>query len=156
MNKRILEILSNVMREIRDSSLENLDLQLLFDILSEQGFSDEEISTAMSWLMDHGESVDRLLQSPLSNIPKPIWRQLNETEQTIISPTAFSYLFHLRELEILSDSDMERIIERAQYLQIQEMNVEEMQDLIAAVMLEFEDSASTGYFQFTSSNRFQH
>ena len=151
MNKRILEILTYVMREIRENSFEDLDLRLVLDILAEQGFSEDEISTAMSWLMNHGESIDRLLQGYPSSVPRPVWRLLNETEQHAISPKAFSYLFHLRELELLSDDVMERIIERAVSLRATQLTVDDMQDLIAAVVLDFENSASEGYFQFTST-----
>ena len=152
MNKRILEILTFMMREIRENSFEDLDLHLILDILSEQGFSEEEISTAMSWFMHHGEIIDRLMQRYPSDVPRPVWRQLNETEQDAISPKAFSYLFHLRELELLSDNNMERIIERAVNLRTLHLSVDDMQDLIAAVVLDFEKNASDGYFQFTSTS----
>jgi uncharacterized protein Smg (DUF494 family) len=151
MNKRILEILTYVMKEIRNSTFEDLDLQFILDILSKQGFSEDEIAAAMSWLMNHGENIDRLIKGHPAGLPRPIWRHLNESEMDAISPNAFSYLFHLRELELLSDDNMERIIERAVTLRSSHLTVEDMQDLIAAVVLDFETSASEGYFQFTST-----
>ncbi len=151
MNKRFLDILSFVMKEIRDNAFGEIDLQLILDILSEQGFSDEEISTAMSWLLNHGESIDRIIKGHPSDIPRPIWRELNEIEKEIISPEAYGYLFQLRELELVTDDMMELIIERAVSLQLASIDVKEMQDLIAAVVLDFENSASDGYFQFNSN-----
>jgi uncharacterized protein Smg (DUF494 family) len=151
MNKRILDILSYVMREIRDNSYEDIDLQLVVDILVEQGFSDQDISTAMSWLMHHGETIDRVLHGFPVGIPRPIWRQLNDLEKNAISPKAFGYLFHLRDLDILNDMEMENIIDRAVSLDINHIDVEDMQDLIAAVVLDFENSASQGYFQYTTT-----
>ena len=139
------------MREIRDNSFEDIDLQLVVDILLEQGFSDDEISTAMSWLMHHGETIDRVLQGYPAGVPRPVWRILNEMEKSAISPNAFGYLFHLRELELLNDMEMENIIDRAVSLQISHIDVEDMQDLIAAVVLDFENSASQGYFQYTTT-----
>jgi len=151
MNKRVLDILSFVMKEIRENFFGDIDLQLIIDILSDQGFTDDEISSAMSWIMNHGESIDRIIKGHPADVPKPVWRLLTETEKDIISPEAYSYLFHLRELELLSDDEMERIIERAVSLQMSQLDVKEMQDLIAAVVLDFENSASEGFFQFNST-----
>jgi len=151
MTKHIIEILSYVMKEIKENSFDEIDMQFIMDILAEQGFSDEDISSAMYWIMNHGENIDRLVQGSPDGVPKPVWRLLNERENDAISPSAFSYLFHLRELGLLSDDAMEKIIERATTLQLSQLDVEEMQDLIAAVVLDFENSASNGYFQFTAT-----
>jgi uncharacterized protein Smg (DUF494 family) len=143
------------MKEIRENSFDEVDLQFIIDILSERGFSESEISSAMSWLMNHGENIDRLFASQASGVPRPLWRNLNDEEKSSISPDAFSYLFRLRELQLLSDNDVEAIIERAVKLQIPQIDIEDMQDLIAIVVLDFDKSASGGYFQFTS-NRLPH
>ena len=155
MNKRILEIIAYVMREIRETSLHDIDLQLLMDILLEKGFSEKEISAAMNWLMSHGETIDRMTKAKATPVPRPVWRQLIDYERNAISPEAFSYLFHLRELEILSDDDMESIIERAVNMKLPNLDVQDMQDIIVMVVLDFEQNASAGFFQFTA-NRLSH
>ncbi len=155
MNRRLLEILTVVMKEIKENSFDEVDLQFVMDMLSERGFSETEISSAMTWLMHHGENIDRIFASKAAGVPRPIWRHLNEEERSAISPKAFSYLFHLRELELLGDNEVESIIERAVKLQMPQLDVEDMQDLIAIVVLDFDQSASGGYFQFTS-NRLPH
>ena len=152
MKKRVLDILSYMMKEIKENSLGDVDLQLFVDVLSAQGFSEDDISMAMSWLMSHVENIHRVIHGQPSFVPRPIWRHLNETERNAISPGAFGYLFHLRELDLVSDYDMERIIEQAVNLDTPFLNVEDMQDLIAAIVLDFENSASNGYFQFTTTS----
>ena len=151
MEKKILEVLTYIMQEIRQNSIIDIDLQLIMDLLAERGFSDNEISSTMSWLMNHSESMDRIFRGTPSETPRPIWRHLNELEKKIITPTAFSYLFHLRELQLLSDDDMEKIIERATNLQLSQVNEEDIQNLITAVVLDIENNASGGYFQFNST-----
>ncbi len=151
MNKRFLDVLTFVINEIQMNPQSDLDLQTLVDILEDEGFSQDEISSAMSWLMNNGESLDRIATGYASHFPRPVWRTLNEREQEAISPKAYSYLFHLREINVLSDDKMEKVIDRAVNLRLLQMNVEDMKDLIAAVVLDFEDSASKGYFQFTST-----
>jgi uncharacterized protein Smg (DUF494 family) len=151
MNKRTLEVLTFIMKEIRENSFDDIDLQFIMGVLIEKGFSEEEIRAAMLWLMNHGDNFDRSYQRQTSGIPRPIWRHLTDLESSAISASAFSYLFHLRELNLLSDDEMEAIIERAVRLQIPQMEIEDLQDLITAVVLDVETSASDGYFQFTST-----
>ena len=151
MDKRFLDVLTFVLSEIRENSNGDIDLQAVVDILEDEGFSEDEISSAMSWIMGHGDQLDRITTKVKNSVPRPLWRALNEMEEEAISPKAFSYLFHLRELNVLTDDNMERIIDRAVGLRLLHINVEDMKDLVAAVVLEFEDSAAKGYFQFTST-----
>lgn len=151
MNKRFLDILTFILNEIREQSNTDIDLQMVVDLLEEEGFTEDEITSAMSWLMSHGENLDRTAVAPTTAFPRPLWRTLNDVEREAISPTAFSYLFHLRELNLLSDDSMERIIERAVGMRLFQIDVEEMKELIAAIVLNFEDSAAKGYFQFTTT-----
>ncbi|NLP09863.1 DUF494 domain-containing protein [bacterium] len=155
MNKRTLEIIAYMIREIRETSLDDIDLQLIMDILQEKGFSENDISAAMVWLVNHGETIDRMSKSRSSVVPRPVWRQLNEFERNAISTEAFSYLFHLRELNILNDDDMESIIERAVNMKLPKLDIQDMQDLIVMVVLDVEQNASAGFFQFTI-NRLSH
>jgi len=155
MNKRTLEIIAYMIREIRETSFDDIDLQLIMDILQEKGFSENEISAAMVWLVNHGETIDRMNKTGSSAVPRPVWRQLNEFERTAISPEAFGYLFHLRELNILNDDDMESIIERAVNMKLPKLDIQDMQDLIVMVVLDVAQNASAGYFQFTA-NRLSH
>ena len=155
MDKRFLDVLTFVLNEISENSDGDLDLQTVIDVLEEEGFSEDDISSAMSWILNHGDQLDRITTEQKSNIPRPVWRSLNEIEEESITPKAYSYLFHLRELNILSDDNLEKVIDRAVDLRLMRMNVEDMKDLVAAVVLNFEDSASRGYFQFTST-RYPH
>ncbi|HNW60074.1 MAG TPA: DUF494 family protein [bacterium] len=152
MNKRLLEIIAYAMKEIKNNSFENIDLQFIMDVLLERGFSEEEISGAMSWLVNHGETIDRIIKKQRDDVPRPVWRHLNETERQAISPEAYGYLFHLREMELLDDDAMETIIERAVNIKLPSLDIEDMQDLIAIVVLDFENSASEGYFQYTANH----
>ncbi|MBN1466629.1 DUF494 family protein [candidate division KSB1 bacterium] len=155
MDKRFLDVLTFVLNEINENSDGDLDLQTVIDVLEDEGYSEDEISSAMSWIMNHGDQLDRITTEQKSNIPRPVWRSLNDIEEETISPKAYSYLFHLRELNILTDDNLEKIIDRAVNLRLLRMSVEDMKDLVTAVVLNFEDSASKGYFQFTST-RYPH
>jgi uncharacterized protein Smg (DUF494 family) len=151
MNHRIFKILSFVIKEIQKNSIEEIDLNVIVQALEDRGFSEDEIATAISWLGSKDEAMDPMLYDTGVGLPRPVWRQLNDMEQQAISPSAYSYLFHLREMQILADSEMEMVIERAVKLDIPQIGVEDMQDLIAIIVLDFEGTASEGFFQFTSN-----
>jgi uncharacterized protein Smg (DUF494 family) len=154
LDKRFLDVLNFVLDEMNESSTGDLDLETIVDVMQDEGFSDDEIQSAMSWIMNHGDGFESNTV-PLSNVPRPMWRALNEIEEQTISPKAYSYLFRLRQLNVLTDDNMEKVIDRAVDLRLFNMNVEDMKDLVAAVVLNFEDSASKGYFQFTTT-RYPH
>ena len=155
MDKRFLDVLTFVLNEISENTDGDLDLQTVIDVLQEEGYSEDEISSAMSWIMNHGDPLDRITAEQQSDIPRPVWRSLNDIEEETISPNAYSYLFHLRELNILTDDNLEKVIDRAVDLRLMRMSVEDMKDLVTAVVLNFEDSASKGYFQFRAT-RYPH
>jgi len=151
MNKRFLDILSFIMNELQENSLSDLDMQVLYDMLVDEGFTEDDISLAMAWLLNNEDELYNFNIENKSSRPRPIWRSLNEVEREAISPKAFSFLFHLRDIGILSDDSMENVIDRAVNLRLNAVDVEDMKELIAAVVLDFEASASKGYFQFTST-----
>ena len=154
MDKRFLDVLNFVLDEMNENGTNDLDLETIVDVMQDEGFSDDEIQSAMSWIMNNGDSFEQS-SIQLNSVPRPMWRALNEIEEQTISPKAYSYLFHLRQLNILSDDNMEKVIDRAVDLRLFNMNVEDMKDLVAAVVLNFEDSASKGFFQFTTT-RYPH
>jgi uncharacterized protein Smg (DUF494 family) len=155
MNRRILKALAYLFRELSYNQLEDLDLQMVTDLLMEQGFSDEEISIALTWIGDQNEWDNTYDPLEFQGLPRPVWRQLNDAEQDVLSPKAFGYLVHLRESNVLGDAEMEMVIDHAIRLDIPQMSIEDMQDLIAVVMLDVESNASHGFFQFTP-NRLPH
>jgi len=152
MNKKLFDVLELVLKEIRENVVGEVQLQTIIDMLYEHGFSDDEISLAMSWLLSSGDNLQQLVGSAPEGLPRPLWRNLNDEEREAISPSAYSFLFHLRELELLSDNKMEQVIDRAVRLNTSYLGVEDMKELITAVVLDYEDNASSGYFQFLSTS----
>ncbi|MDZ7721287.1 MAG: DUF494 family protein [candidate division KSB1 bacterium] len=151
MDKKLFDVLEMVLKELQESFAGEIPVQHVIDFLEEQGFSDDEISLAMSWLLGNEDTAQNLIDKPGKSLPRPMWRSLNEDEQEAISPNAFGYLFRLRELDVLTDSMMERIIDQAVRLHTTHLDVEDMKELVTAVVLEYEDNASSGFFQFISN-----
>jgi len=140
MHEKIVEILIYLIGELRKNTpLNDIDLA----VLSQQGYSTTEISTAYNWLFDkisHGENLITDIEeaSPHSH------RVLHEAERSVISADAFGYLIQLRELGLITDLDIEALIDRIMMSGYLLINVEEIKSLAAAIMLENVDVVSSG------------
>lgn len=155
MDKRFLDVLTFVLDEIDENGSSDLDLETIVDVMQDEGFSDDEIQSAMTWILSQNNVLNSISTDQRSTVPRPMWRALNDIEEQTISPKAYSYLFHLRQINVLTDDNMEKVIDRAVDLRLNQMNVEDMKDLVAAVVLNFEESAAKGFFQFTTT-RYPH
>jgi uncharacterized protein Smg (DUF494 family) len=109
MFERILEILSRMISQMdRNDSSVNIDVEEL----KELGYTQSEISTAFSWLADRvdisteKEYIDNSLGGSNS------FRILHEGELGLFSPDAWGKLINLNAIGLLTNKDIEKIIER--------------------------------------------
>ena len=134
MNERVVEILVYIMNQIRNKkdALNQLDL-LSQDLLS-RVYTENEISSAFSWLMERiGSDTDELVKhtGPVSSFS---FRVLHELEQMIIAPEAFGYLLQMKELNLLDDYDIEQVIERAVMLGTSQVDIVGIKAIVASVL----------------------
>jgi Smg protein len=140
MQEKIIEIIVYLIHEIRsDKRLGEIDLRTLAD----KGYTENEISTAFSWLFDKinlGESilVDERSSSPRSH------RVLHDAERSVIGPDAYGYLIELRELGLLDEMDTEQVIDKIMMAGFQSVGTSEMKSIIASILFDFDDSNRVG------------
>jgi uncharacterized protein Smg (DUF494 family) len=140
MQEKIVEILIYLIGELqKNTPIAEIDLS----ILSKSGYTPAEISTAFTWLyekIERGENIiiDQSTRSPHSQ------RILHDAERMVITPEAFGYLIQMRELGIISDIDIEVIIDRVMMSGYFSVDVEEMKSQAAALVLENGESADSG------------
>ena len=140
MQEKIVEILIYLISELRKNTpISEIDLT----VLSKNGYSPAEISTAFNWLYDkiaQGENivVDQSHSSPHSH------RILHEAERHVIHPDAFGYVIQLRELGLISDADIEVLIERMMMGGYVSVNLDEMKSQVATLILENDETTHSG------------
>jgi len=131
MKERIVEILIYIMSQMQSNrGIAEVDLGSLRD----KGYTQSEISAAFSWLYDNM----MLNEVGKSHEGVPIEgsrRVLHEMEKQILSTDAQGYLIQLRELELLSDRDLELVIERAAMSGFERLTAVELQEIVASVLL---------------------
>ncbi len=131
MQERIVEIILFLVNELKSNKqLSEVDVSFLTD----NGYTPTEISTAFSWLFERlsigQEIVSEERDTRLSH------RVLHEAEKMIVTPEAYGYLLQCRELGLLSNADIETIIEKVMAAGFSTVGVAEMKSFVAGVLLD--------------------
>ena len=133
MREKIVEILLYVLSEVRRSKKSLADIDTT--PLEQRGYTDAEISTAFSWLFDRmkGSGAADGNISPVS--PKS-FRILHVAEQFVLSAEAHGYLIQLQEFGLLSNTELEIVIERAMQSGLDRLDIPEIQTILAFVLFD--------------------
>ena len=136
---RIVDILVVLMDEIKSGGMKNERMEVLSTELMKRGYSEHEISTAFSWILERiVVPEDEITANPGS------FRVLHDIEKIFISKEAFGFLIQLASLGILSHSEIEQVIETALMESSPGLGVDRIKTLIADVILGDTDSLMTG------------
>ncbi len=137
MQERIIEIIVYLLNEIKTTqkSLQEIDLQKLEKL----GFTTSEMNAAFSWLFDRLYLTEMNLNVKSSE-KKNSHRILHDVEKLMILPEAYGYLLQLRELEILSDLEMEFIIERIMINYSHPVDLKEMIAITASIIFQKDEN----------------
>ncbi len=143
MHEKILELIIYLVNEIRnekragDTMKRYHESGIDINSLTKSGYTPAEISTAFSWLLDHitmGENLVVGANSPHSH------RILHEVERLAIGGEAQGYLIQLRELGLITDDDVEVVIERVMMSGLSQAGIAEIKSLVAKVLFENDES----------------
>ncbi len=134
MQEKILELIMYLVSEIRnDKRTDEIDIASL----TKNGYTPAEISSAFSWLYEHTSTGENLIvgaNSPHSH------RILHEVERLALSNEAQGYLIQLRELGLLSDEDLESVIERVMMSGMTRVGLAEIRSVAASVLFENDEA----------------
>jgi uncharacterized protein Smg (DUF494 family) len=140
MQEKIVEIIVYLIHEMRhDKRLGEIDLRVLAD----RGYTDNEISTAFSWLFDKINLGENLLTDG-RRTQTHSHRILHDAERAVITPEAHGYLIQLRELGLLDDMEVELAIDRIMMAGFGSVGLQEIKSIAASIMFDYDDSARIG------------
>jgi Smg protein len=114
--------------------LENLED--ISDSLRNQGFTDNEITSAYSWVLDQLQTESQLLHG-ISH-PGSSFRVFSDKERQHFSRETQGYLMQLRHLGLLTDAQMETVLERGALVGPAPINLDQIKIIIGTVL--FRDS----------------
>ena len=121
--------------------------------LSEQGYTESEISAALSWIIERGDqSLDHQ-----GNTNTGSFRVLHGLESETISSEAWGLLLSYANLGLLSNEDTEQIIERAMIMGGEtSVDLEEIRAIIAVYVMNMGLDSNTGSKTLLSGNESIH
>jgi len=145
VGNRVLEIVVFLMSHIKDhqGQLENIDD--ISSYLKSNGFTDNEISSAYSWVLDQLQTDSQFIvddsQSGIST------RVFTDNERRNFTSEAVGYIMQLRYLGLITDAQVELILERGSLLGPSPVDLEEIKMLIGSMLFRENDLADTGRHQ---------
>jgi uncharacterized protein Smg (DUF494 family) len=151
MNERVVEILVYIMSEIRVGKPATNNLEIISRDLLQRGYTENEISSAFSWLFDRYQGESEELVRNTGPTLAGSFRILHDLERIVISPQGYGYLLQLRELGILNDAEMEHIIEHAMMLGATRLSEAAIKSLVASYLFNLESNSDGGFFLFEDS-----
>jgi uncharacterized protein Smg (DUF494 family) len=140
MQEKIVEILIYLIGELRKHTpIGEIDLS----VLSQKGYSTTEISTAFNWLYEKISQGENLITDVSESSPHS-HRVLHDAERSVITADGYGYLIQLRELGLITDMDIEILIDRVMMSGYLMVNIEEIKSLVTALLVENDDSYNSG------------
>lgn len=138
MYERVVEIILFLMDELRSKKhLNEVDVSLL----SRNGYTQSEISTAFSWLFDRIAVGREVLPQPEEGHS---FRILHDIERMVITPEAFGYLLQFHHLGLLRNADLEVVIEKLMAAGFASIGLPEMKSFVAGHLFDGEQGGGSG------------
>jgi uncharacterized protein Smg (DUF494 family) len=130
MKEKVVELLIFIMSDMHENKrLSEIDMS----DLRGKGYTQSEISAAITWLFDNMPSSGGDLLHGVAR-RRGSWRVLHEAEKIVLSTESQGYLIQLAELGLLDEREMETVIERAMVAGFEQLSVMEVQEIVASVI----------------------
>src|SRR5438046_4866387 len=105
--EKIIEIIVYLLAEIKENKhIGEADMENL----SKLGYTQNEINTAFSWIYTKIYAGEKIFND--ENTRSKSFRMLHDVEKNVVTPEAYGYLIQLRELGVITDMDIEVIIDK--------------------------------------------
>jgi uncharacterized protein Smg (DUF494 family) len=145
MHERIVEIILFLVNALRSNKrLSDVDVTEL----AKDGYTQSEITSAFSWVFERlsvGQPMTGTEQAAHTS-----QRILHEVERMVINAEAHGYLLQCLQLGILTNSDVEIIIERVMVAGFASVGLPEMKSFIAGFL--FDNDGSNGQISLTTND----
>jgi len=146
MNERVVEILVYIMNEIQGEKAAPNHMELISRDLLQRGYTENEISSAFSWLYErHQNENEELVRHTGPTLPGT-FRVLHDLECLVISPAGYGYLLQLKHLGILDDAEIEQVIERAMMVGATRLPEEAIKSLVASTLCNLAGMSDGAFF----------
>ncbi len=148
MNERIVEIIVYVISELKQKKkISEVDV----DELQKQGYTNTEISTAFSWIADRFDSADNLEFSG-NYVNNESFRVFNDEEKNLFTKEALAELLQMHSLGLLTNENIEQIIEHSIIAGYYKVNSEQLKYYVANIIFNAQLNNTPGSRLMLSGN----
>jgi Smg protein len=133
---RVLEIVVLLMSHLKENQGQLDNLEEISDSLKSQGFTDNEISSAYSWVLDQLQVDSQFLYE--ASAPLTSFRILSDRERQHFSTKSIGYLLQLKHVGVINEAQMEMVLERGSLIGQSPVDLEQIKIIIGTVL--FRDS----------------
>ena len=141
MENRILEIVFYLMDYLQNSQGGYPDLTDVSLDLKNLGYSDDEISSAYSWLMSRMQA-DNKSSAQVSRSSNVSIRILTDLERSLLSSDAYSFLIKLVSTSIIDQTQLEAILDRMVLFGVNHIDSEQLKLIISMELFGDKEEAS--------------
>jgi uncharacterized protein Smg (DUF494 family) len=140
MNERIVDIVAWIVSQLKVEKISNIKA----DKLSEKGFTEQEISTAFSWMYEKLESKKptEVLMSQI--FPKKSFRLFQEFEKDFFTEEAYAIIIQFLSIGLISNEHIELMIERAEEFGTRKIDTNMIKQFVAIFMFDIPPNTYTG------------
>ncbi len=136
MQEKVIEIIVYILSRLGPANgLEDIDVKML----SNEGYTDAEINTAFAWIFSKLESGESVLNEKFRT--KGSHRVYHPAEKKILTRDAIGYLMQLKELGILSDPDIENVIDRLISAGYSKAGTDEVKLFVSTIIFSSDESS---------------
>jgi len=146
MQERLIDIIIYLLEEFQHPKPKESYKDLSKE-LKDQGYSEPEINFAFSWVLNIFQNRQQNSKNEFEYLAGST-RVLHEVEKMVIAPDAYGYLLQIRHLNLISDSDMELILDRAMTMGTTSVDLEDIKALAASIIFESENGSGVAGFYY--------
>lgn len=146
MGNRVLEIVVYLMDHMRQNHGALPSVDDLTPDLRKMGYSDTEITSAYSWVIDRFENTNETFFSQFPDEHHSN-RVLTQYERLQLTPDAYGFLVKLINLNVIDDEQFESVLERSLSASTRYVGLDQVKLMTAAVIFnEFSEAESLALF----------
>jgi uncharacterized protein Smg (DUF494 family) len=129
---KIIDIIAWTVAQIRTENINNVRAESLI----KQGYSEKDISTAYSWLVEKlsSDNLNELMM--LQSVPQKSFRILSDMERSYFTAEAYSELIRYFSIGLISSSHIDIIIGTAEQFHYKQINPEMIKQFIASFLFD--------------------
>lgn len=130
MESKILEIVVYLIDHLRENEGQISDMDDVSSDLRSMGYTDNEISSAYSWVLERYGTGDKLYYSDFPEEHSSL-RILSHAERYQFTPDAYGFVLKILNLGLIDDEQLEMILDRGSMLGARPVSLDQVK-LIAS------------------------